>query len=138
MRSRELATSLSVPIAPGIRVSSAGGVQTFAKANGFPVVIKALDGGGGRGIRLVHAADEVEDAFRRCVGESTARLVFVEKAFVGPGWRHVEVQIVGDGTGEVTHLWERECSVQRRCVSPAGYMLYGDSCAQVPENRRGV
>lgn len=135
MRSRELATSLDVPVAPGTHVASADDVQMFAEAKGFPVVIKALDGGGGRGIRLVHTADETEDSFRRCMGESTSRLVFVEKAFVGPGWRHVEVQIVGDGTGAVTHLWERECSVQRRWVLSTDYMLYGNSCTQVPEDR---
>lgn len=114
MRSRELATSLGVPVAPGAHVASADDVQTFAKGNGFPVVVKALDGGGGRGIRLVNTTDEIENAFQRCIGESASRLVFAEKAFVGPGWRHVEVQIVGDGTGAVTHLWERECSIQRR------------------------
>ena len=48
------------------------------------------------------------------MGESPSHQLFVEVAMIGPGWKHVEVQIVGDGTGEVTHLWERECSVQRR------------------------
>ncbi|KAI0371279.1 hypothetical protein BV20DRAFT_1035297 [Pilatotrama ljubarskyi] len=114
MRSRELATSQDVPVAQGARVSSARDVREFVRANGLPIVIKALDGGGGRGIRLVHTEDEIGSAFSRCVGESASRLVFAEKAFVGPGWRHVEVQIVGDGHGHVTHLWERECSIQRR------------------------
>ncbi|KAI0777206.1 hypothetical protein BD413DRAFT_514344 [Trametes elegans] len=117
MRSRELATSEGVPVAPGARVSSAGDVRNFTRGLGgsaFPIVIKALDGGGGRGIRLVNVDDDVEIAFDRCVGESASREVFVEKAFVGSGWRHVEVQIVGDGHGATTHLWERECSIQRR------------------------
>ncbi|KAI0360455.1 carboxylase:pyruvate/acetyl-coa/propionyl-CoA [Trametes cingulata] len=114
MRSRELAISQGVPVTPGARVSSPEDVRAFARTNGLPTIIKALDGGGGRGIRLVHAGDEIDSAFSRCVGESASRLVFVEKAFVGPGWRHVEVQIVGDGSGDVTHLWERECSIQRR------------------------
>ncbi|KAI0646556.1 hypothetical protein C8Q79DRAFT_909308 [Trametes meyenii] len=117
MRSRELATSQGVPVAPGTHVSSVEDVRQFVGAlreQAFPVVIKALDGGGGRGIRLVYTKDEIEDAFRRCVGESASQSVFVEKALVGSGWRHVEVQIVGDGRGAVTHLWERECSIQRR------------------------
>ncbi|KAH9887200.1 hypothetical protein C8Q73DRAFT_656932 [Cubamyces lactineus] len=117
MRSRSLAASHGVPVAPGAHVSSAEDVRRFTDslgADGFPIIIKALDGGGGRGIRLIYAHDEVEDAFRRCIGESASRRVFVEKAYIGPGWRHIEVQIVGDGHGNVTHLWERECSIQRR------------------------
>lgn len=138
MRSRELATSCGVSVAPGARVSAAEDVRAFVQANGLPVVIKALDGGGGRGIRLVHAGEEIEEAFRRCVGESASRLVFVEKAFIGPGWRHVEVQIVGDGTGAVIHLWERECSVQRRYAVSPSCISHESSCPQVPEGRRGV
>ncbi|KAI0336719.1 hypothetical protein GY45DRAFT_1365679 [Cubamyces sp. BRFM 1775] len=117
MRSRSLATSQGVPVAPGVHVSSAEDVRRFIDGLGtsaFPVIIKALDGGGGRGIRLVYAHEEIEDAFRRCVGESASHQVFAEKAFIGPDWRHIEVQIVGDGHGNVTHLWERECNVQRR------------------------
>ncbi|KAH9849626.1 hypothetical protein C2E23DRAFT_737078 [Lenzites betulinus] len=114
MRSRELATTHGVPVAPGRHVSSAEDVHAFVQASGLPVVIKALDGGGGRGIRLVHDVVDIEPAFQRCTGESASGAVFVEKALVGHGWRHVEVQVVGDGSGSVTHLWERECSVQRR------------------------
>ncbi|KAI9069894.1 hypothetical protein FKP32DRAFT_1558834 [Trametes sanguinea] len=117
MQSRSLAINHGVPVAPGAHVSSADDVRMFVtdlSADAFPIVIKALDGGGGRGIRLVETAEEIDDAFRRCVGESASRRVFVEKAFVGTSWRHVEVQIIGDGRGSVTHLWERECSVQRR------------------------
>jgi hypothetical protein len=50
----------------------------------------------------------------RCLGESPSHQIFVEKALTGPSWKHIEVQIVGDRSGFVTHLWERECSVQRR------------------------
>ncbi|EIW74331.1 hypothetical protein CONPUDRAFT_67490 [Coniophora puteana RWD-64-598 SS2] len=113
---RELARAHGVPVAPGALVSSASDVRAFARGAGvgYPVIIKALDGGGGRGIRLVASEEGVEEAFERCVGESPSRRVFVEKALAGPGWKHVEVQVVGDGNGEVVHLWERECSVQRR------------------------
>ncbi|EEB94604.1 hypothetical protein MPER_06554 [Moniliophthora perniciosa FA553] len=69
-------------------------------------MIKALDGGGGRGIRICEKEAE-------CLGESPSRQLFAEKALTGPGWKHVEIQILGDGA-DVVHLWERECSVQRR------------------------
>ncbi|KAI1798000.1 hypothetical protein LXA43DRAFT_2473 [Ganoderma leucocontextum] len=117
MLSRELASSVGVPTALGTRVSSVADVHRFVKQFGrhpFPIVIKALDGGGGRGIRLVNAIEGVENAFQRCLGESPSKQIFVERALVGPGWKHVEVQVVGDSEGNVTHLWERECSVQRR------------------------
>ncbi|KAJ8087573.1 hypothetical protein PM082_006404 [Marasmius tenuissimus] len=113
MRSRELAISLNVPVAPGKRVNSAEDVIELARGVQFPVMIKALDGGGGRGIRICESESEVGEAFKRCLGESPSRQLFAEKALKGPGWKHVEIQIVGDGH-EVVHLWERECSVQRR------------------------
>ncbi|KAF8645585.1 hypothetical protein AX16_007719 [Volvariella volvacea WC 439] len=114
VRSRELARSLGIAVCPGERVHSLADVRDFARQHGFPVMIKALDGGGGRGIRLVRAEPDIEEAFTRCQGESPSRQLFVEKALVGPAWKHIEVQIVGDGTGQVNHFWERECSVQRR------------------------
>lgn len=76
-------------------------------------MIKAVDGGGGRGIRLVRSEDQLASSVKRAVEESPSKQVFAEKAAVD-GFRHVEVQIIGDGTGNVTHLWERECSIQRR------------------------
>ncbi|KAG6900229.1 hypothetical protein C0993_001048 [Termitomyces sp. T159_Od127] len=112
--SRALATSLAVKVAAGCDVSSSEDVHAFACSKGLPVIIKALDGGGGRGIRLVNSLDEIEEAFKRCLGESPSRRVFVEQALNGLSWKHVEIQIIGDGTGAVAHLWERDCSVQRR------------------------
>lgn len=114
MLSRELASSLSVAISPGRRVASSEDILHFAANVPYPLMIKALDGGGGRGIRIVSTAEEVDEAFKRCLGESPSRQVFVEKALTGPGWKHIEVQVIGDGTGAVNHFWERECSVQRR------------------------
>lgn len=127
MLSRELASSVGVPTAPGTRVSSVVEVHQFVKElapHQFPIMIKALDGGGGRGIRLVNAIEDVENAFQRCLGESPSKQVFVERALIGPGWKHVEVQVVGDGEGNVTHLWERECSVQRRYVSHCSHVAH--------------
>ncbi|KAF8872417.1 hypothetical protein BD779DRAFT_1613814 [Infundibulicybe gibba] len=68
----------------------------------------------GTGIRTVADESAVADAYKRCLRESPSQRLFVEKALIGPSWKHIEVQIVGDGSGAVTHLWERECSVQRR------------------------
>lgn len=76
-------------------------------------MVKAVDGGGGRGIRLIRSEDQLASSVKRAVEESPSKQVFAEKAAVD-GFRHVEVQIIGDGTGNVTHLWERECSIQRR------------------------
>lgn len=76
-------------------------------------MVKAVDGGGGRGIRLIRSEDTLESAAKRAIEESPSRLVFAEKAAVD-GYLHVEVQIIGDGKGDVRHLWERQCSIQRR------------------------
>lgn len=76
-------------------------------------MVKAVDGGGGRGIRLIQSEQDLISSFERAVQESPSKLVFAEKAAID-GFRHIEVQIIGDGHGNVTHLWERECSIQRR------------------------
>lgn len=76
-------------------------------------MVKAVDGGGGRGIRLIRNEEQLASSVKRAVEESPSKQVFAEKAAID-GFRHVEVQIIGDGTGSVTHLWERECSIQRR------------------------
>lgn len=76
-------------------------------------MVKAVDGGGGRGIRLIRSEEALASSVKRAVEESPSKLLFAEKAAVD-GFRHVEVQIIGDGRGNVTHLWERECSIQRR------------------------
>lgn len=76
-------------------------------------MVKAVDGGGGRGIRLIRNEEQLASSVKRAVEESPSKQLFAEKAAVD-GFRHVEVQIIGDGSGNVTHLWERECSIQRR------------------------
>lgn len=76
-------------------------------------MVKAVDGGGGRGIRLIRDPSTLVSAVRRAVEESPSKKVFAEKAAVD-GFRHVEVQIIGDGQKNIAHLWERECSIQRR------------------------
>jgi pyruvate carboxylase len=115
LTARQLAVENDVPVLPASTepTSNVDDVQTFATKSGFPIMIKAVDGGGGRGIRLVRSANELADNFRRACGESPSGQVFVEKAAVD-GFRHVEVQVLGDEHSSVTHLWERECSIQRR------------------------
>jgi pyruvate carboxylase len=88
-------------------------LQQFAAQAGYPIMVKAVDGGGGRGIRLIRSADMLDSSAKRAIEESPSKLVFAEKAAVD-GFLHVEVQIIGDGQGDVRHLWERQCSIQRR------------------------
>lgn len=92
----------------------ANGAERFMKGlNGKPVMLKAVDGGGGRGIRIVRKIEDLPRLARLAIAESPSNQIFVERAAVD-GFRHIEVQIIGDGTGSVQHLWERECSIQRR------------------------
>lgn len=114
LQARKLAEECGVPILPGLRAPTTefSSVATFADQFGYPVMLKAVDGGGGRGIRLVQSHRELEAAFKRAQAESPSNRIFAEKAAVS-GWRHVEVQILGDGR-QVRHFWERECSLQRK------------------------
>ncbi|PGH18341.1 hypothetical protein AJ80_04519 [Polytolypa hystricis UAMH7299] len=115
LQAKQLAEACGVPVLKAMKnpTSDLGAIAGFAAEVGYPVMIKAVDGGGGRGIRLVEGPESLPAAVDRATGESPSRKVFVEKAAVG-GFHHVEVQIIGDGTGDVRHLWERDCSVQRR------------------------
>ncbi|KAH8703162.1 PycA protein [Talaromyces proteolyticus] len=115
LHAKTLAVRSGVPVLPAMETSSGdvNEIGQFANKVNYPVMIKAVDGGGGRGIRLVKAASELSNAVSRAKGESPSGTVFVEKAAIN-GFHHVEVQIIGDGTGRVRHLWERDCSVQRR------------------------
>lgn len=115
LKARQLAEACNVPISPALEkpTNKVEDVQQFAAKVGYPIMVKAVDGGGGRGIRLIRNKEELASSVKRAVEESPSKSVFAEKAAVD-GFRHVEVQIIGDGTGNVTHLWERECSIQRR------------------------
>jgi acetyl/propionyl-CoA carboxylase alpha subunit/acetyl-CoA carboxylase carboxyltransferase component len=116
---RALAQRCGVPLLPGTsHPTSLEEARDFliSLGEGGSVMIKAVAGGGGRGIRTVDHPDDLEEAYRRCRSEAQAAFgtgdVYVEKWM--PRARHIEVQIVGDGSGCVSHLWERDCSVQRR------------------------
>ncbi|KAF2638722.1 hypothetical protein P280DRAFT_455925 [Massarina eburnea CBS 473.64] len=115
LMARELAKRCNVPVSPALTTptSSASEILAFANTVGYPIIVKAVDGGGGRGIRLIRKESDLESAVARAVEESPSKKLFAEKAAVD-GFRHIEVQIIGDGRGNVTHLWERECSIQRR------------------------
>ncbi|KAJ5350422.1 ATP-grasp fold subdomain 1 [Penicillium brevicompactum] len=115
LQAKQLAQKCGVPTLD-FMLEATGDVdeaRAFAEKIGLPVMVKAADGGGGRGIRLVRQESELVNNIQRAIGESPSRSVFVEKAAVD-GFHHVEVQIVGDRTGRVRHLWERDCSAQRR------------------------
>jgi pyruvate carboxylase len=115
---RTLAEEAGVPVVPGTPggVPSSEDALRFAQAHGFPLIIKAAMGGGGRGMRVVRKMEEVVESFERASSEAEAAFgdgtVFIERFIERP--RHIEVQILADSKGEVLHLYERDCSVQRR------------------------
>jgi pyruvate carboxylase len=115
LQARLLAEDCSVPVLPALKspTSEISDLQRFAASVGYPIIVKAVDGGGGRGIRIVRREADLASLAKRALQESPSGKAFAEKAAID-GFRHVEVQIVGDGKGNVRHLWERECSIQRR------------------------
>lgn len=115
LKARLLAINCNVPVLPAMTepTGHVEAVKVFVQNVGLPVMVKAVDGGGGRGIRLIRKSEDLESFVKRAIEESPSNRVFAEKAAVD-GFRHVEVQIIGDHKGNVIHLWERECSIQRR------------------------
>src|SRR6266849_5008300 len=115
---RRLASAADVPVLPGTEesVQSASEAHRIAREVGYPVIVKAAMGGGGRGMRVVHDAAHLDAGLEEAQGEARAAFgdasVFLEKYLRRA--RHVEVQILGDHHGNLLHLWERDCSVQRR------------------------
>ncbi len=111
-------TKNNVPVVPGSDgvVSSVDEGKKIAKEIGFPVIIKASAGGGGRGMRVVNKEENFENSFKTCQNEAGSAFdnpaVYIEKFVVNP--RHIEIQILGDQHGNVKHFGERECSLQRR------------------------
>ena len=118
IQSKRLAAKSGVPVIPGYdgEITNATDALTIAQKIGFPVMIKATAGGGGKGLRVVHSANDCADAFERTTAEAKAAFgdgrVFIEKFIESP--RHIEIQILGDTQGNIIHLGERECSIQRR------------------------
>jgi acetyl/propionyl-CoA carboxylase alpha subunit len=115
---RLLAAKLGVPLVPGTNGDTplAEVLEFQNQHSDKSILIKAISGGGGRGMRIVEKKKDVEKSFARCKSEANLAFgddrVYVELLI--PHARHVEVQVAGDGTGKVTHLWERDCSAQRQ------------------------
>ncbi|MBX3008235.1 MAG: acetyl-CoA carboxylase biotin carboxylase subunit [Melioribacteraceae bacterium] len=115
---RRLMKHNNVPIVPGTTeaISDIKNAKIHAEEIGFPVILKASAGGGGKGMRKVFSVSEFDDAFERATNEALKAFgvpdVYIEKLILKP--KHIEVQILGDKYGNYVHLFERECSVQRR------------------------
>ena len=118
VKAREQAIAAAIPVIPGTDgpVENLQEVQDFVEANGLPVMIKASLGGGGRGMRMVQKIEDLASSYERAKSEAKAAFgsdeVYVEKCIVEP--KHIEVQIIGDQYGNIVHLYERDCSIQRR------------------------
>ncbi len=115
---RRLMMQSNVPVVPGSdgKIENASHAAEIAEKIGYPVLIKASAGGGGRGMRRAYSADEIENAFNSAQSEAVACFgngdMYMEKLVLNP--RHIEFQILGDKFGNVVHLGERDCSVQRK------------------------
>lgn len=116
--SKKIAIEANVPIIPGVdyAIKEVDEAKKIAAQVGYPVMLKASNGGGGRGMRIVNREEDLEKEFNEAKNESKKAfgddMIFIEKYLKGP--KHIEVQIVGDNYGNVVHLYDRDCSVQRR------------------------
>jgi pyruvate carboxylase len=118
VKARHQAELAGIPVIPGSPgpVTEVSEVEEFAEIHKLPIIIKASLGGGGRGMRIVKQKDEIREAYDRAKSEAKAAFgndeVYVEKLIESP--KHIEVQIIGDKHGNIVHLYDRDCSVQRR------------------------
>ncbi|PPA72176.1 pyruvate carboxylase [Jeotgalibacillus proteolyticus] len=118
VKARQQAVIANIPVIPGSDgpVESIDEVVQFGEKHGFPFIIKASLGGGGRGMRIVRSAGDVKESYERAKSEAKAAFgndeVYVERFIENP--KHIEVQILGDQDGTIIHLYERDCSIQRR------------------------
>jgi len=118
MAAKALAQAQGIPVVPGVTepLGTPADAHRFAEQVGYPIMLKAAAGGGGRGMRAIAAADELDDALPRCRSEAEAAFgngdIFAEKLVTRP--RHIEVQLLADQQGNVVHLFERDCSIQQR------------------------
>lgn len=116
VKARLAAQKANIPVVPGREVATEDDIRQFAQEHGFPIIIKAAMGGGGKGMRIVQTENELSENFQRAKSEAKTSFgsdeVYVEKFIINP--KHIEVQILADTKGNIIHLYERDCSVQRR------------------------
>lgn len=118
LAAKEAVKHYNIPMVPGIdeAISDVTKAKAVAKKIGFPILIKASAGGGGKGMRIVEKESDLESQMNRAISEATSAFgdgsVFIEKYVSYP--RHIEIQIVADSHGNILHFFERECSIQRR------------------------
>ncbi|MGD9677711.1 MAG: pyruvate carboxylase [Vulcanibacillus sp.] len=118
VQARKTALSSEIPVIPGTEnpIEHLQEALFFVKEHGYPIMIKAAHGGGGRGMRIVRNREELEDSIERAKSEAKSAFgdsnVYIEKYLENP--KHIEVQILGDNYGNIVHLYERDCSIQRR------------------------
>lgn len=115
---RHTAIKAGLPVIPGTEdaIETDEEALAFTQSCGYPVIVKAALGGGGRGMSIVHSDNELFDAMAKCRAEAQTAFgdpkIFIEKYLQGP--KHIEIQILGDEYGNLVHLYERDCSIQRR------------------------
>lgn len=118
LAAKETVKSYEIPLVPGTEeaITDLDKAKTIAKKIGYPVLIKASAGGGGKGMRIVDQERDLEDQMKRAISEAKSAFgdgsVFIEKYIGSP--RHIEIQVLADQHGNTLHLFERECSIQRR------------------------
>lgn len=118
LAAKEAVKNYDIPMVPGIdeAVEDVEKAKSIAKEIGFPILIKASAGGGGKGMRIVEKEEDLEEQMERAISEAISAFgdgsVFIEKYVTSP--RHIEIQVLADTHGNIVHLFERECSVQRR------------------------
>lgn len=118
LAAKEAVKAYDIPMVPGIdeAITDVKKAKEIAKQIGFPILIKASAGGGGKGMRIVEKESELESQMNRAISEATSAFgdgsVFIEKYVTSP--RHIEIQVMADSYGNVLHFFERECSIQRR------------------------
>jgi acetyl-CoA carboxylase, biotin carboxylase subunit len=134
---KEAVAKFNVPLVPGTStpITDIGEAKKIAKKIGYPILIKASAGGGGKGMRLVENENDFQNQMERAISEATSAFgdgaVFIEKYVTKP--RHIEFQIFGDQHGNVVHLFDRECSIQRRHQK---VVEEAPSCVLTPELRK--
>lgn len=118
LAAKEAVKDYNIPMVPGVdrAVTDPNEAIKIAKQIGFPILIKAAAGGGGKGMRVVDKEKDVEEQMKRAISEATSAFgdgsVFIEKYVTSP--RHIEIQVMADSHGNILHFFERECSIQRR------------------------